>query len=84
VDVDVDVDVVVPVATAARMRGFERRLEACGLRQDTGAGAPICRWLTPERQVVDVIPSEENVVGFSKPRFPVGCRTAVPIPWAAG
>jgi hypothetical protein len=61
-----DVDVVVGVTTRAEYDRISERLRSLGLRHDTSQGAPICRWITPtDGYRLDVMPSEEGVLGFS-------------------
>jgi len=72
-----DVDVVVEVATRVEYERINERLRALGLRHDTSEDAPICRWITPtDRLRLDVMPSEEGVLGFSNPWFDFVLATA--------
>lgn len=61
-----DVDVVVKATTRVEYERINERLRALGLRHDTSEDAPICRWITPTDGLrLDVMPSEEEVLGFS-------------------
>ncbi len=35
-------------------------------------GAPICRWVTPTGVLVDVMPPDPTLLGFSNPWYPLG------------
>lgn len=72
-----DVDVVVRVATLTKLHEFEERLQALAMRRDTREGAPLCRWRTPEEYVLDVIPTDEDVLGFSNPWYEIAVDTAI-------
>lgn len=61
-----DVDIVVKATTRVEYERINERLRALGLRHDTSEDAPICRWITPTDGLrLDVMPSEEEVLGFS-------------------
>ena len=60
-----DVDVVVPVTTRAEYAALEESLRDSGLAHDTSESAPICRWITSDKMVLDIMPSEEGVLGFA-------------------
>jgi len=60
-----DVDLVVPVTTRAEYAALEESLRDTGLVHDTSEGAPICRWITSDKMVLDIMPSEEGVLGFA-------------------
>ena len=59
-----DVDLVVEAATYAEYQRFCDRLRGRGFTERTGADAPICRW-HHGNLVIDVMPLEEAVLGFS-------------------
>lgn len=71
-----DVDVVVPVTTRAEYRKAERRIEALGFRHDTRVGAPICRWVSPEGHVLDLMPVHHEILGFSNRWYGLALDTA--------
>lgn len=72
-----DVDVVIPVVTRAEHAEFEAALRGLGFRNDTREGAPICRWLTPEKVIVDFMPAHDAVLGFSNRWYDDVLRYAV-------
>lgn len=59
-----DIDLVVEATTYATYDAFTRRLMAVGLTNEQGANASICRWRA-EGVVLDVMPLDEAVLGFS-------------------
>jgi hypothetical protein len=60
-----DVDVVVPVTTRQAYHDLQMRLMALGFAPDQRAGAPICRMRTGDDLVLDVMPVDEEILGFS-------------------
>lgn len=70
-----DVDAIVDVATYARYASLAERLRGLGLVEDASPGAPLCRWRQGE-MVVDVMPTDERVLGFSNRWYPSAMATA--------
>jgi hypothetical protein len=70
-----DVDAIVDVATYARCASLAERLRGLGLVEDASPGAPLCRWRQGE-MVVDVMPTDERVLGFSNRWYPSAMATA--------
>lgn len=61
-----DVDVIVDVTTLAQYYTFSQKLRELGFREDTDG--PVCRWLIDTnigRVKLDVMPIDENILGFS-------------------
>lgn len=71
----VDVDAIVDVATYAGYATLAERLHALGLGEDTSPGAPMCRWRR-DGVVVDVMPVDERILGFSNRWYPTALATA--------
>lgn len=71
----VDVDAIVDVASYAGYTALADRLRALGLGEDTSPGAPMCRWRR-EGVVVDVMPVDERILGFSNRWYPTAMATA--------
>lgn len=59
-----DVDVIVEVASRVQYYNLEEELRAKGFKQDMSEGAPLCRWLVDGTKV-DVMPTQEDILGFS-------------------
>ena len=59
-----DVDAIAEITTYAANTIFSERLRACGFAEDIREGAPLCRWICSE-VVLDVMPLDEKVLGFS-------------------
>ncbi len=70
-----DVDLVAHVLARADYYHLEQALRARGFAQDKRQGAPICRW-TIERVTVDVMPTLDDVLGFSNRWYALAAETA--------
>lgn len=70
-----DVDLVAHVLARTDYYQLERALRARGFTQDMRPGAPICRW-TIERVTVDVMPTLDEVLGFSNRWYAMAAETA--------
>jgi len=70
-----DVDVIVEISTMHAYHDFAGKLRKRGFREDTSDGAPMCRWLY-DSVVVDVMPTNEDILGFSNQWYPEAMQTA--------
>jgi predicted nucleotidyltransferase len=70
-----DVDAIVDVTSYAQYTALSERLRKIGLREDTSEGAPLCRWRHGQL-IVDVMPIDENTLGFSNSWYPTAIETA--------
>lgn len=59
-----DVDAITDVTSYAMYVALANRLRAIGLTADTREGAPTCRWRYDDA-MVDIMPTERSVLGFS-------------------
>jgi predicted nucleotidyltransferase len=73
-----DVDVVVAVTTRSAYYALGDELRRLGFNEDMRPGAPICRWRTVDDLVLDVMPMNEEILGFSNPWYASALETAVP------
>lgn len=79
-----DADCVIECASQiAYMEDVSQRLRAQGLQEPLDEDAPpLCRWLWLDddgtRVLLDVMPTEGNVLGFSNRWYPAGFKNAVP------
>lgn len=71
-----DVDVVVPVTTRTAYRQLQQQLAELGFRPDMRDGAPICRVRTSDDLVLDAMPLDEEILGFSNRWYPLAIRHA--------
>jgi hypothetical protein len=71
-----DVDVVLEVATYFHYREVELQLHALGFVNDTRPRAPACRYLHGPL-VLDLMPTNESVLGFSNAWYSHAVATAV-------
>ena len=60
-----DVDVVVPVTTRTAYHALQLRLMTLGFTPDYRDGAPVCRMRTADDLLLDVMPLDEAILGFS-------------------
>lgn len=70
-----DVDVIVEITSRGAFAEFEDQLREIGFRNVTYPGAPLCRW-DVDGTIVDVMPTEERLLGFSNRWYPEAIRTA--------
>lgn len=87
-----DVDAAVGISTRLALDSLEERLRRDGWANDKSPGAPICRWITPDGDRVDLMPIVPDVLGFANPWYPLALDTrtevttadgwALPIVWA--
>lgn len=70
-----DVDIVAQVATTADYHQLEARLRQKDFVQDMNADGPICRW-SYQGIAVDVMPTNEKILGFANRWYPLAIETA--------
>ena len=73
-----DVDVIVEVASRLDYYRLEEELRQRGFQQDMTENAPVCRWLV-DRIKVDVMPTQEEILGFSNRWYLPAIKEAVPV-----
>ena len=73
-----DVDAIVDVTSYGKYAGLADTLRAIGLVEDTTEGAPLCRWRYGAL-IVDVMPTDAAVLGFSNRWYPEAIDTATTI-----
>lgn len=71
-----DVDAIAEVTSYSEYVALGKRLRGLGFSEDITAGAPICRWQHTKRIVLDVMPMDEKILGFSNPWYPDAVRSA--------
>lgn len=74
-----DVDVIVEVLNRSGYYHFAERLRDHGFREVSEPDNPICRW-TVDDLLVDVMPTEESILGFSNRWYPDAVRFAADYP----
>ena len=78
-----DVDMIVQVLAHSNYYQLEKRLRERGFTQDLQAEAPICRWKI-QRITVDIMPTLEDILGFSNRWYRYAIETAEHINLPAG
>src|SRR5262249_55031354 len=72
-----DVDVICEVAGYGNYARLADRLREAGLRQELNERV-ICRWRDPASGIaIDVMPTDESILGFSNRWYPRAIETAV-------
>jgi len=71
----IDVDCVVEVSSRPDYQRLEEQMRALGFSHDTSEDAPICRW-TKSSLVVDLLPTDEKILGFSNSWYKAGVEDA--------
>lgn len=71
-----DVDCVIGLSTRLEFYRLEENLRARGFANDISAGAPICRWIYKGIKV-DVMPTDENILGFSNKWYVEGIENEI-------
>jgi hypothetical protein len=79
-----DIDVIVECRTRQAYHEFAQRLHALGFRPDQSPGAPVCRYRTAEGLVLDAMPLDGAILGFSNQWYPLVMDTAVSVDLTAG
>ena len=74
----VDVDLIAEVTALAGYHALERRFAKRGFTRDMSPDAPICRWRVGNVEV-DLMPTDERILGFSNRWYPVATATATPV-----
>lgn len=78
-----DVDLVAEVTVLADYHLLEARFAERGFSRDMSPDAPICRWRVGEVEV-DLMPTDERVLGFSNRWYPAAIATAMPLALPSG
>ena len=71
-----DVDCVIELSSRIEYAELEERLRKKGFANDTSEGAPICRWVYNNVKV-DVMPTDENILGFSNRWYEEGIENKI-------
>lgn len=72
-----DVDVVIELATYGGYAGIDEKLRKLGFKNDVASGV-ICRYQI-KGVIVDIMPTEPQVVGFSNRWYPAGFANAIDV-----
>ncbi|OIQ66085.1 hypothetical protein GALL_523500 [mine drainage metagenome] len=70
-----DVDLIVEVTARQGYYAMESRFAKRGFSRDVSEDAPICRWRIRGIEV-DLMPTQENILGFSNRWYPTAAATA--------
>lgn len=78
-----DVDLIAVVATLRNYHVLEERFAGRGFKRDVSPDAPICRWRIGAIEV-DLMPSDESVLGFSNRWYPEAVASAMRLSLPSG
>lgn len=78
-----DVDVIAEVVALAGYHALERQFAKRGFKRDIAPEAPICRWRIGELEV-DLMPTDEKILGFSNRWYAEAIRSAQPLRLPSG
>lgn len=78
-----DVDVLLQVASTAEYYQMAEHLRARGFAECQAPDAPICRW-QKNGLLLDVMPTDSNVLGFSNRWYPAAYESASPLTLSNG
>jgi len=78
-----DVDAIVQVVSRADYYHLSKKLRAKGFNEDMAEGAPICRW-TVDDLVLDVMPTDTQILGFSNSWYAAAADHAELVPLPSG
>jgi len=76
-----DVDAIANLASYTAYTALASRLRELGLAEDTSQGAPAGRWRHGDA-VIDVVPTDRSVLGFSNTWYPAAMASAARVPIA--
>ncbi|ARU56632.1 hypothetical protein OLMES_2582 [Oleiphilus messinensis] len=74
-----DIDVILDIMTRSQYYSFCERLRAKGFKEDVSDEAIICRWIAPKthgKVKVDVMPTSEEILGFTNRWYIEAINTA--------
>lgn len=78
-----DVDLIAEVAALSAYHALEKRFAQRGFVRDIAQDAPICRWRIGE-VAVDLMPTDERVLGFSNRWYPAAIAGATVVALPSG
>jgi predicted nucleotidyltransferase len=78
-----DVDVIAEVAALHGYHALERQFAGRGFSRDVSENAPICHWRIRDIEV-DLMPTDEKILGFANRWYPEAASTARPITLPSG
>ncbi len=78
-----DVDVISEITSYAEYVAFSERMRRLGFEEDASEGAPLCRWRRGAL-IVDVMPLDEKILGFSNRWYADALRSATEIQLKSG
>ncbi len=72
-----DVDCTIEITNKSEYDKFQEKLRVKGFSHDTSKGAPICRFVFHKLLVLDVMPNDPKILGFSNSWYKEGIANKV-------
>ncbi|AFY69328.1 hypothetical protein Pse7367_1030 [Thalassoporum mexicanum PCC 7367] len=72
-----DVDCVVKASSKAEYYSLFEQLRQIGLHEDSSSGV-ICRWRYQEKLIIDIMPTNQEVLGFANRWYDTGLQNCIP------
>lgn len=69
-----DVDCAIEISSLKEYNEFEKKLRLKGFGNDTTKGAPICRFKYKDLLILDVMPNDEKILGFTNSWYKEGIK----------
>jgi hypothetical protein len=73
-----DIDCIIDITSKAKYAELEKKLRKNKFKHCIGENIPICRW-EYEDLVLDIMPIDEDVLGFSNPWYGPGAKNSVQV-----
>ncbi|MBI2605718.1 MAG: hypothetical protein HYW49_06520 [Deltaproteobacteria bacterium] len=71
-----DVDLVIEITSLNQYEALEKQLQKLGFKRDPANPGPLCRFKFKDIDV-DIMPTEERILGFSNRFYPEGIKNAI-------
>ncbi len=72
-----DVDCTIEITNKNEYDSFQAKLRSKGFSHDTSKGAPICRFKFHDLLVLDVMPNDPKILGFSNSWYSEGIKNKI-------
>ncbi len=72
-----DIDAIAEITSYAEYNAFADRLRPLGFKEDVTKGAPLCRWVHDSGTILDVMPLDAKILGFSNRWYRAALDSAI-------
>ncbi len=70
-----DIDCIIELTSYSEYNELEKLIRTLGFKNDIESGV-ICRWIY-HKIIIDIMPNDENILGFSNPWYSMGIKTSI-------